>query len=367
MIRAQGGGVVVTEQEWLEIGRKNGVIEKVVVDPCSFEDVYQKWFCMKMGVIKPQSLDRIEVTYNKYYRNARIASEYLSEIDTAYVSDYLNKLLLEQMSIAPKEFKKIYQIVNNVLEYAYDLNIGAPCPINWNVVKRYLPANCIKAKTEVQYAVPDETIVKLFHDVVYQQIYFEKQSACLCLVLNFFLALRIGELAALKWTDIDWSRRVVRVCKTESKCFLRDNSGNRVGSMLYTVRDDVKTVHSIREVPLCDISVQLLRLLRSHHDTMKYRSEFLAYDGCDSGVLVRSLDRVLRRLCKLSQVPYFNSHLIRKTFASKMHNQGLSSRIIADIIGHADIQTTEEVYILSYLDNWDYVIGCMNEVFRINF
>lgn len=356
----------MTEREWLEIGIKNGVVEKVTVNPCTFGEVYGKWFCMKMGMIKPQSLDRIEVTYNKYYRDAQIASDDISVMDTAYVSNYLNILLLQQGSVTPKEFKKIYQIVNNVLEYASSLNIGSPCVINWNTVKRYLPAKHIKANVTVEYAVPDETVFILFRNVVYRRIYFRKQSACLCLVLNFFLALRIGELAALKWSDIDYGRRIVRICKTESKCFLRDECGGRVGSMLYAVQDDTKTLRSIREVPLCDIAMQLLQLLRSHHDAMKYHSEFLAYDGCEDVVLVRSLDRTLRRLCKLSEVPYFNSHLIRKTFASKMHDKGLSSRVIADIVGHTDIKMTEDVYILSYRDNWNYVIERMNDAFCIH-
>lgn len=357
----------MTEREWLEIGRKNGVIEYAIDNPCSFGDAYKKWFRMKMGTIRPQSLDRIEVTYNRYYRGTDIETADVSAIDTVYVSDYLNKLLLGQGSVSSKEWKRIYQIISNVLEYASDLDLGAPCQVNWNVVRRYIPNGCIKDSSVREYAVPDDTVVKLYHDVVEDKIYYRKQSACLCLVLNFFLALRVGELAALRWSDIDYDRRVIRVRRTETKCYVRDNDGARIGQMVYMVRDDVKTLHSLREVPLADIAMRIIAELRAHHDAMGYESEYLAYDGHDSGVLVRSLDRTLRRLCKLSGVTYFNTHMIRKTYASKLHNGGMPTKVITDIVGHADMSTTESIYILSYQDNWCDVISRLNRIFGVDY
>lgn len=52
-------------------------------------------------------------------------------------------------------------------------------------------------------------------------------------------------------------------------------------------------------------------------------------------------------------VTYFNSHSIRKTFATILHHHNVPTRIISDLLGHSEIGTTENCYILSYDDNFD--------------
>lgn len=69
--QASKGGKVdfMLLNEWLEIGYDKGIIDEVPVDSyVSFASAYSKWFFSKMNTIKPQSLDRIEVTYNKYLK-----------------------------------------------------------------------------------------------------------------------------------------------------------------------------------------------------------------------------------------------------------------------------------------------------------
>ena len=54
------------ENEWLTIGYEKGIITDVPADKqVSFKLVYDGWFLTKINAIKPQSVDRIECTYNK--------------------------------------------------------------------------------------------------------------------------------------------------------------------------------------------------------------------------------------------------------------------------------------------------------------
>ena len=57
----------MTEGEWIKLGYEKGIIECETKNTVTFREAYKKWFCMKKRIIKPQSLDRIEVTFNKYY------------------------------------------------------------------------------------------------------------------------------------------------------------------------------------------------------------------------------------------------------------------------------------------------------------
>ncbi len=167
-------------------------------------------------------------------------------------------------------------------------------------------------------------------------------------------------MASLTWQDVDLQGRVVRICKTETKAYRRDENGERCGAMVYAVVEDVKTVYSVREIPLLPEAVYILEKLREHHDRCGYKNQYLAYDGRDT-VRVRSLDRTLRKLCQYCDVKYFSTHMIRKTFATMLHGSGMPTRYISDLMGHSDMVTTERNYILSYRDNYNALLGYMHK------
>lgn len=346
-------------QEWINLGMKNGLVDFNAIEELKFEEVYQKWFLMKLKTIKLQSCDRIECCYNKYYRNSSFASLYVSVIDESSISAFLTRVIIGEGGVSRKEYRRIYQIVNNVLIYAKDLGLGGARLIDWDIVKRYVPNGKCTAGVNYQFAVPKQDVEKLMDMVVNNKVYYLKQSACLCLMLNFYLGLRIGELASLTWQDINYTSNVVRVCKTEIKTYERDEQGRKSGSMVYRVVEDTKTLFSIREVPLLPEAVYLLQELKAHHEVCGYTSPYLAYDGTDC-ILVRSLDRTLRRLCSLCGINRFNTHAIRKTFATMLHMSGMPIRYISDLLGHSEILTTERNYILAYEDNTEELLQYMS-------
>lgn len=336
-------------QEWIDIGVSKGIVDIVECDKRTFESCFRDWFLVKMKQNKPQSVDRIEVTYNKYYRDSDFVNLYVNDITENTIVLFLTRVMTAVGAVTYKEFGRIYQIVNNVLVYCKDLAIGGARLLDWDMIKRYIPSFVVKEEKSVHMALSDTHVTRLFRSVIDERVYELKQSACLCILLNFYLGLRVGELASICWNDLDMDNRLLYVRKTEAKFYARDDNGNRVGSMHYEVVNDVKTMCSFRCVPLTSEAVYIIGLIREWHNLKGYDSPYLAYDGTDT-ILVRSLDRTLRRLCVLVDVPYFNTHMIRKTFATTLHYGGTPTRAISDLLGHADMDTTEKNYILS-LDN----------------
>ena len=135
--------------------------------------------------------------------------------------------------------------------------------------------------------------------------------------------------------------------------------------MVYRVVEDTKTIYSVREIPLLPEAIYILQELRIHHDNCRYGNQYLAYDGKDT-ILVRSLDRTLRKLCQYCSVNYFNTHMIRKTFATMLHASGMPTRYISDLLGHSEMVTTERNYILTYKDNYNTLLGYMHKGLNFN-
>lgn len=354
----------MTRDEWLNIGYSNGLIVDFDINECvTFGEVYKQWFKSKMNTIKPQSLDRIECTFNRYYRDSDISSMYVHKFDEDYINKFLNGLILNN-SITKKEYARIYQIINNVLQYALDCNIGhCPC-IRWTMVQRFV-ATCNLVKSDKkEYVISTEHRRKLVKAVVDYNVYPLKRIVSLGICLNFFLGLRIGELSALKWSDIDLNERLVHVTTTVTKAFARDDDGNRLcGS--YFVQNATKTAHSIRYIPLINESVYLLNLIKQEQALKGIESEFVLSDGTDT-IISKSIERCITRLCKLVDIPHFNSHLIRKTFASELHYANVPTKIISDLMGHSEIRTTEKCYILSYDESLKLVRQIMQSSLSID-
>lgn len=352
---------MMTKEAWIEEGYKLGIIEEVDIDEqVSFETAYRGWFMSKINRIRPQSVDRIEVTYNKYYACSDFVKMPVHSVDEVAIYTFLNKILMERGNITKKEYGRIYQIVNNVMQYAYDLNLGHSYCVNWSMVKRYVALQNIKQNENKEYAVSARDRECFARAVLIDKVYMEKRSASLVLLLNFYLGLRIGELASLRWSDVHFGERYIHVHSTEVKSYERDSSGERVGVMLYHAQDKTKTAHSVRRVPLVNESVFILNELRKWHDAQGYDSEFLAYDGGNQ-ILTRSLEWTLRRLCIICDIPMFNSHRIRKTFATELHQNGVPTKVISDLMGHAEMRTTEQNYIITSPDSFELVRNVMQE------
>ncbi len=58
--------------------------------------------------------------------------------------------------------------------------------------------------------------------------------------------------------------------------------------------------------------------------------------------------------------------LYRKTFVTMLHFNGVPTRVISDLVGHSEIGTTENSYILSYAKNYDNYRSYMKQGFLYN-
>ncbi len=350
----------MTKEEWLDIGFDKGIIDIDNEEELTFQDAYKLWFKMKMHFQKSSTIDRIEVTYNRYYANKAISSMFMSKISDKDIIYFLMQCILDNKCITYKELGRVMQIIKGISDYTRDIGKGGTPLHDWEKIKRNLPLDSLDSGIKKDFAIPRSDVNLLVRKVLYENIYPNKRNTCLCLIMNFYLGLRIGELAALTFSDFDFDRGVVKIYKTESKSYNRTDDGERIGTMVYKVRDTCKTVYSVREIPLLPEVIFIYQRIKAHHEAMRYDSPYLSYDGADC-VLVRQLDRTLRRLCDLCEINYFNSHEIRKTFATMLHFNNVPTRVISDLMGHSEIGTTENCYILSYNKNYEQYRSYMKQ------
>lgn len=170
-----------------------------------------------------------------------------------------------------------------------------------------------------------------------QYVLGSKKDKLFGIVLCLYTGLRIGELLALTWQDIDFGKGLLFVSKT---CHDSSDGYNHI-----RIIDSPKTVHSRRVIPL---PKQILPLLKS----LKKRSncEYIIADG-DKPVFVRSYQRTFELLLKKLGIAHKGFHSLRHTFATRALECGMDVKTLSELLGHKNATITLNRYAHSLLEH----------------
>ena len=108
-------------------------------------------------------------------------------------------------------------------------------------------------KKEKYKALPPEVRTKFLEALNKDEANFIK-PLCICLM---FSGLRIGEALALKWQNIDFENKTLKIEQAITQIPKFDSDGNVVNRV--TVVGDTKTTCSVREIPVADIVIETLK------------------------------------------------------------------------------------------------------------
>lgn len=153
------------------------------------------------------------------------------------------------------------------------------------------------------------------------------------IILCLYSGLRIGELIALQWSDIDFAKGILTVSKSchDSKDGL--------------IIDEPKTITSRRVIPL---PKQLLPILKS----IKKRSDspfVVSVNG--KPVSVRSYQRSFELLLKKLKIPHKGFHSLRHTFATRALECGMDVKTLSELLGHKNPTVTLKRYAHSLMEH----------------
>lgn len=152
------------------------------------------------------------------------------------------------------------------------------------------------------------------------------------LILMFETGLRVGELAALRKSNILEDRIVI----TGTEVCYRDKETNK---RVFEVQDDPKSENGERTILLPESAKRTINaILRLCPD-----GEYLFMkDG--KRIISNYFNRHLERACKKIGIPPRSAHKIRKTYATHLIDANVSKHLIMEQMGHSDITTTEKYY-----------------------
>lgn len=196
-------------------------------------------------------------------------------------------------------------------------------------------ANKIKRHKTVEKQVDCFTVSE--QKKIEQYVLHSPKDKLFGVVLCLYTGLRIGELLALTWKDIDFGKGLLFVSKT---CHDGNDGCNHI-----RIIDSPKTVHSRRVIPL---PKQILPLLKN----LKKRSncDYIIADG-DKPVFVRSYQRTFELLLKKLGIAHKGFHSLRHTFATRALECGMDVKTLSELLGHKNATVTLNRYAHSLLEH----------------
>ena len=164
-------------------------------------------------------------------------------------------------------------------------------------------------------------------------------------LLALYTGMRLGEVCALKWTDIDWERRTISVRRTAQRV-ARSGRGDGRGDGHRTIVTigTPKTKRSRRVLPVPEFVLTLIKRLMGSGT-----SEFVFGSGARPAE-PRTVQRRFGRLAERLGLTGVHFHTLRHSFATRMLELGADVKTVSVILGHSSIQTTLDVYAHSSLE-----------------
>lgn len=275
-------------------------------------------------------------TKNKYSNliNSHIipalANRNVSTITTSEINSFLaNKLDHGRVDgtggLSPSYVRSISLILSSVLNYAVNEEICRPLKN-----KIYKPS---VTKRELSVLSLDS------------QRRLEEKIAChpcltgLGIMISLYTGLRIGEICALTWNDIDFISNCIYVRHTVSR--IKSNAGKEKTLLIL---DEPKTQSSKRIIP---ISSPLLPILL--HGRGYAKSKFVVSEK-ESFVSPRTYEARFHRFLTECHLENFNYHTLRHTFATRCIEAGVDVKSLSEILGHSNVSITLNTYVHSSLE-----------------
>ena len=185
-------------------------------------------------------------------------------------------------------------------------------------------------------------------DYIQSHFTFKNLGIYICLTGG----LRIGEVCALQWKDVDIERGVLLIRKTVERVYILDGEQRHTELMI----GHPKTMNSVREVPM---TTELYRMLKPFRKVVN--PDFYLLTNEPYPTEPRTYRNYYKRLMEKLGIPQIKFHGLRHSFATRCIESNCDYKTVSVILGHSSINTTLNLYVHP---NTEQKKKCIDKMFR---
>ena len=174
--------------------------------------------------------------------------------------------------------------------------------------------------------------------------------------LGIFICLstgiRIGEVCALTWNDIDVDNGIIHIRKTIQRIYLNENGAKKTELLI----DTPKTATSMRDIPMIKDLYDVLKPLKK-----VVNSDYFVLTNDIKPTEPRTYRNYYKKLLRMLNIPVIKFHGLRHSFATRCIESKCDYKTVSVILGHSNISTTLNLYVHP---NYEQKKKCIDKMFR---
>lgn len=255
------------------------------------------------------------------YRIQNITSQQLSEY---LAMKYKNGNLKTAGALSTSTVNIIRTVLKLVMQYGCDCGYVTNNPV-LSVPRVKNRAKSVSAFTQQEQRRIEKAICE------------SKDRRLIGVKISLYTGLRLGELLALRWQDVDLVSGILCINKTVYQ--VKNDKG-----CWTTIIDRPKSEASVRCVP---IPTMLLKELRAYN--RERRGEAVICDNQGRIVKIRTYQELFKRLLRENHIRELNFHALRHTFATRSLETKMDLKTLSELLGHKSEAVTIKIYCHSFM------------------
>ena len=282
-----------------------------------FRVVTEEWLKYKKNTVKKSTYYNYVYSVEKYLY-PRFAGKNITKIRN--YNDFIEEL---SDTLSPKTVRDIITKLKEIISF-YEEEHNTKL----NIKKMSLPK---LNKKEIQILSNKEK-QKLEKYCIQQN---DLKSLGILICLN--TGLRVGEVCALRWENIDFESKKIHVEKTIERVYSTNEKKTIV------IIDTPKSITSVRTIPM---NSKLYGILKQMKGKSK-KTDFVLTGSSEHYVEPRNYQYNFKEILKKCKVKKYKFHTLRHTFATNCIEAGMDIKSLSEILGHADVSITLNIYVHS--------------------
>lgn len=204
---------------------------------------------------------------------------------------------------------------------------------------------------EQEYAYKNRSVLKRADQKKLEHV-ARKSKYGVLLMLAVYTGMRVGEISALRWSNVDLEEQTIQVSETAQRMKIRGGKSKTVVHF-----GAPKSRRSIRKIPLCNTLTEYLKKCKK-----TAQSEYVV--SCKGGYAEpRVCQYRFAKLLKEAQLSHINFHGLRHTYATRCAECNIDISTISAYLGHSSIQMTQR-YITSLSEHQRTAVKALDNLYQ---
>lgn len=310
----------------------------------------KRWYHIWLDYKKLQTrsdmyIRRIDSDWDNYYKNDALINIPIINLDYDTLQEWALHIVKDK-KLTRKQYYNMSLIIRQSLDYAVQKKLVDDNPFSKVHIDGKLFQSKKKPTDKTQVFLTDEQ--PLIESEAWNDFSESGSVSCLAIPLAFQTGLRLGEIVALKESDIEGN--YLHVQRMEVRQVKQLDSGTW-SKQTFAVVDYTKSVAGDREVYLSQTARKIITEVITSNKQHGYTDNGYLFLNENGRIHSKSVDYRIRKYCRHIGISEKATHKIRKTYISTLIDSGLNINEIRKLAGHEDERTTYGNYCFNRMTN----------------